>query len=133
MASKKKTAAGFELLIAELKKNPKAEYAALKAKAEKKRVTIYPVMFGRAKAMLGLVKSKPRGQGKSAKRKVGTRRGPGRPPKSRGPGRPRKTASANGVAAAVQDLVRTMRDHERENAALRATLERVRDLIDRAL
>jgi hypothetical protein len=54
------TAAGFELLVAGLKADKTATYADLKTKADAKGVTIYPVMFGRAKAMLGLVKSKPR-------------------------------------------------------------------------
>lgn len=130
----KKTAQGFEFLVAALRKNPKAEYAELKAKAEKKNLTIYPVMFGRAKAMLGLVKSKKRGQGKKKARGEGTGRGPGRPPK-RGPGRPRKTEARNGasVAAAVQELVTLMRDHEQENARLRTTLEKIGELIDRAI
>ena len=63
----KKTAAGFEFLVQALKANKGAQYSDLKEKADMKKLTIYPVMFGRAKAMLGLVKSAKRGEGKKAK------------------------------------------------------------------
>lgn len=66
----KKSAAGFEFLVAALKAKKDAVYADLKAKADEKGVTVYPVMFGRAKALLGLVKSAKRGQGKVAKAKA---------------------------------------------------------------
>lgn len=62
----KTTPAGFPALLDELKSNNGASYADIKARAGKKGLTIYPVMFGRAKAMLGLVKSAKRGQGKFA-------------------------------------------------------------------
>lgn len=77
MASKK-TQAGFDYLVAALKANKDAAYADLKANAEKKGLTVYPIMFGRAKAMLGLVKAKSRGQAKTPKeaaRAAGGKRG----------------------------------------------------------
>lgn len=140
MPAKKNTAAGYELLVSELKKNPEADYAGLKAKAENKGLVVYPVMYGRAKASLGLVKTSPRGQGKAARRKAaassaGSARSTA--PAKRGPGRPRKNEqrpSSNGsMADAVSALVAGMRATERDNAALRSTLGRLRDLIDRAL
>lgn len=70
----KTTAAGFQLLLEQLKANKGAAYADLKAKAEKKGLTVYPVMFGRAKAMLGLVKSAKRGEGKFAQASAAKRR-----------------------------------------------------------
>ncbi len=54
-------------MVQSLKANNGAQYSDLKEKADKKNLTIYPVMFGRAKAMLGLVKSAKRGEGKKAK------------------------------------------------------------------
>ncbi len=86
--SRKKTTARskkptpFDFIVAALKRNPKAVYASIRDRAAKKRLTIYPVMFGRAKLLLGLVKAKPKKKAKVAKR------GPGRPRKSpvkRGP------------------------------------------------
>lgn len=72
--AEKKTAAGFDFLVSALKANKGAQYSDLKAKADKKGLTVYPVMFGRAKALLGLVKTARRGQGKAAKA-AGARRG----------------------------------------------------------
>ncbi len=130
MASKK-TKAGMDFLLEELKKNKHAEYRDLKEKADKKRVTIYPIMFGRAKSLLGLVKTAPRGQGK-ARKKAAAKRGPGRPRKH-APRTAARRSSGGDAAAAVQELVGMMNATSKENAQLRATLERVREMIDRVL
>src|SRR5688572_3970922 len=79
----KKTAAGFEFLLEALKADKGAQYSDLKQKAEEKGLTVYPIMFGRAKAMLGLVKSAERGESKKAAKRA--KASPGK----RGPGRPR--------------------------------------------
>ena len=110
------------------KRNAKASYGDIKEKADKKGLTIYPIMYGRAQAQLGIVKP---GAGK--KKKAAAKRGPGRPRKvtGRGPGRPRKAgrrAGSGDPLAAVQELVET---HARENAELRETLLSIRKMIDR--
>ena len=125
LASKKNTAEGYELLVRELRKNPKAEYAVLRDKAETKGFTVYPVMFGRAKASLGLVKTAPRGSKKKA-----AKRGPGRPKGSknkvkRGPGRPRTSSSALDIG----DLVAMMKELQRERDEAVAKLDRIRKLL----
>lgn len=61
------TSPAMSFLLDGLKQNKEATYAELKEAAEQKDLQIYPIMFGRAKAMLGLVKSKKRGTGKAAK------------------------------------------------------------------
>jgi hypothetical protein len=66
MATKKSNPA-MDFLVAELKKNRKAAYADIKAKADKKKLKLYPIMYGRAQALLGIVKSAKRGSGKAAK------------------------------------------------------------------
>ncbi len=105
----------MDFIVAALKKNKNAAYGDIKAAADKKKLAVYPVMFGRAKLLLGHVKAG------SAKKKAAKRR----------PGRPRKAADS--PLDAVRDLLGSMKDTERENAHLRATLERVADLIKRAL
>jgi len=64
--------------VAVLQKNPQADFQTVKAKVAK-HGDLFPIVYGRAKALLGLVKSKPR------KDRVATtgspKRGPGRPPK----------------------------------------------------
>ena len=120
----KKTAAGYEFIVAALKKNPKADYASIRERAEKKSLTVYPIMFGRAQAALGIVKPKKRG-----KKKTTARRGPGRPRKATS----RRGRSGGSAADAVRDLLGGLQDQERSNEELRRTLEKIRELIDRVL
>lgn len=63
-----KTNPAMDFLTSSLRSNPKAAYADLKAKADEKKLTIYPIMFGRAQTLLGIVKAAKRGQGKAAAR-----------------------------------------------------------------
>ena len=62
-------------LVAALKANRNASYADLKAKADEKKLKLFPIMFGRAQAMLGIVKSAKRGTGKFAKASAATKSG----------------------------------------------------------
>jgi len=57
----------MEFLVSSLKANRKASYADLKAKADEKKLKLFPIMFGRAQALLGIVKSAKRGTGKFAR------------------------------------------------------------------
>ena len=65
----------MEFLVDSLKKNRKAVYADLKAKADEKKLKLFPIMFGRAQAMLGIVKSAKRGTGKFAKASAQAKKG----------------------------------------------------------
>jgi hypothetical protein len=84
---------------------------------------IYPIMYGRAKALLGLVKVRPRGS--SAAKKPGRPGRPGRKPGRRGPGRPRKSLAAGSLVG----LIEGVKQVERERDVLRTTLDRVRALL----
>lgn len=117
MAEKEKTAEGYELLVRELKKNPQAEYATLRDRAEKSGFTIYPVMFGRAKASLGLVATKPRKD--RAHPRVSKTKG------KRGPGRPRKTPQPLDLG----DLVAMVQQLQRERDDAIARLEKIRSVL----
>src|SRR5262245_24209463 len=89
----------MQLVVEQLKKDKKASFADIKAVAARKGMTLYPITYGRAKGLLGLVPVAKRGTGKTARGKAAAaRRGPGRPRKDgsaprRGPGRPRKYAT----------------------------------------
>lgn len=65
--AEKKTQAGYEFFIEALKANKAASYGELREKAESKGFKVFPIMYGRAKAALGLVKS---GAGKAKAAKV---------------------------------------------------------------
>src|SRR5688572_5034575 len=75
MAAQKQQSPAMEFLVASLKANPKAAYGDLKAKADEKKLKVFPIMFGRAQAMLGIVKSAKRGTGKVAKANASAKRG----------------------------------------------------------
>jgi len=120
----KKNKAGMDLIVAALKRNPKISYAAVKESASKKRLTIYPIMYGRAKALLGLVPVSARGSKKKA-----AKRGPGRPRKvgRRGPGRPRKQSSPlDSLEAMITDMKGVARDRDR----YRKALEQISQILD---
>ena len=95
MAAKKDTSA-MDFILAFLRKSKKASYAEVKAAAAEKQLNIYPIMYGRAQALLGYVEMRPRGQGKAAVARAAKVAGsvsaaPAAPAAvKRGPGRPRK-------------------------------------------
>lgn len=105
--------ASMQFIMDELRKNKDISFADLRTKAEKKGLSIFPISFGRAQALLGIVKSAKRGEGKAALAKgaaaaavaggVDAPRRRGRPP-----GRSRTTAldpnAARRVAQAVDGL-----------------------------
>ena len=105
MAAKKKAPSKEYAFVHDfLKRNPKAEFATIRDAAKKKRMTIYPIVYGRAQAALGIVKSKPRGSKKAA-RKVGRPAGTGARR-----GRPPASMSAND---SLSDLISGVKDLER--------------------
>ena len=69
MAAKKMNALEFARRY--LRKSPKAPFAKIQAAAKKKKIVLWPISYGRALALEGLVKSKP----KKAKKKTGKKRG----------------------------------------------------------
>lgn len=83
-------------------------------------------MFGRAQAMLGIVKQSKRGTGKVARAKAQKAAG------KRGPGRPRKTA-VTGSMDALGSIIDAVKSNEQEKARLRSVLERIQTIVNNAL
>lgn len=52
----------MEFAVAALRENPESSFRDLRAKAEASGFELYPIVFGRAKALLGLVATKPRAE-----------------------------------------------------------------------
>lgn len=135
MAAKKKNTEGLAFLVETLKKDRNATYADAKAAAEKKGLAVWPIMFGKAKLMLGYVKA---GSG-AAKQKA--KRGPGRPPKAaaamaapkRGPGRPRKVVASGGGFAGLDGIVAAVRGSQQELERYRSAIERIQQVLASAL
>lgn len=129
----KKASAGTEALEFTrkfLKKKPTASYADVRDAADKKKIKLYPIVYGRAKALEGLVKVSPYGSKKNAAA-AGPKRGPGRPKGSknkRGPGRPRKAPAAG--MDSIEGLVSTLKTLQQERDDALAAIDKIRDLIN---
>ena len=117
----------FEFLVEQLRREPTISYGELKTTADARGLKIAPIMYGRAKALLGLVPVRPRGQGKNRKK-------PGVAGLTRA-----ESASAEQFAQqleAVRDIadVRAIaRQLDQERRQLRGALERLAQLIDESL
>ena len=125
MAAKKSNAA-MEFIVDNLKSNRNAKYADVAAAAAKKKLKIWPIMWGRAQALLGIVKSAPRGQGKMARAKRAAAAG------KRGPGRPRKSASV-GFGGTLESIVAAVKGNEQAKTKYRSALEKIQSIIAGAL
>jgi len=125
----KKTNPGFDFIVAALKKNPKATYKDIAAAAAKKKLKVFPIMFGRAQAMLGIVKQAKRGKGKAAKAKAKAVKAT---PAKRGPGRPRKNA-APALDGSIESIVAAVKSSERDKARYRGALEKIQTILADAL
>ena len=108
-----------------LGKHPTAEYAEFRDAAAKKGMKVFPIVYGRAKALLGLVPTSPRGSGKRAQRKKAlaakntafVRKGPGRPPK------------ATNALATLGSLVTAMKKSEQDKDRYKKALEKISKII----
>jgi len=109
-------------IVALLKDNPKATYAEVRAGAEKRGLEVYPIMYGRAQAMLGLVRVAPRGTGQARRHERAAATA-----KSAASSRPAIDNSS------LAGLVKGIREKEAQRARYRAALERVGEILREAL
>ncbi len=117
----------MDFIVDFLKQSKSASYAEVRDAAAAKKIDIYPIMYGRAQAMLGLVESKPRGQGKVALAKA-EKRGPGRPPKAAG-----TTSSASIDTSSLDGIIAAVRSSEQAKARYRSALEKIQSILGSAL
>ena len=64
---KRPSTPAFEFLVEQLQARPTVSYGELRREAEARGLKLAPIMYGRAKALLGLVPVRPRGQRKAQK------------------------------------------------------------------
>jgi hypothetical protein len=128
MAAKKQNAA-MEFLLETLKNDKAAKYADVAEAAAKKKLKIWPIMWGRAQALLGIVKSAPRGQGKMARAKRAAADKVVGAPK-RGPGRPRKNPAPSGsFSGTIDGIVAAVKGSEQAKARYRSALEKIQGIL----
>lgn len=126
----KKNAPAMDYIVDYLKKDKNASYSEIAEGAKKKGYAIFPIMYGRAKALLGLVPVAARGEGKKAAAAAPAPRGPGRPPMKRGPGRPPKSAAAVAAAGSLDAVIQALKDGDRERDRYRRALEQIRGILE---
>src|SRR5262245_19187774 len=117
--SKDQSKPAMAFIVAFLKDNPTATYAVVKAEAESRGLVVYPIMFGRAQAMLGLVEVAPRGTGK--------RRRAGREQAAE------TTLPPTVDPSSLAGLVTTIRQSEEQRIRYRGALEHVSAILRQAL
>ena len=133
MASKKNTE-GLAFIVETLKNRKAATYAEIKEAAAKKGLTIWPVMFGRAQALLGHVKVAKRGEGKFA-RASAAKAGRALPAATdaptvrRGPGRPRKNPLPASGVNGLDSIIAAVKESEQARGRYRIVLERIQGLL----
>jgi hypothetical protein len=131
VAPKRKGSAAFDFLVQELRREPNLAYGTLRERSEARGWKIAPIMYGRAKAVLGLVPVRPRGSAKKAAAAAE-------------PAAPRVLKQVESVAADrfhkqledvrnLEQLVGVVKELDSERRRLRALLERIVALIDEAL
>lgn len=122
MATKKKPTS-LDFARAYLRKKPKASFAEIRDAAAKKNLVLYPVSYGRAQALEGLVKVAKYGTKKKAK------------PSGRGPGRPKGSKNKRRSPArtridSIDDLVGTIKNLQQERDRALDAIEKIRNLLD---
>jgi hypothetical protein len=132
---KRKGSAPFDFLMQALRAEPHASYGDLKRRADELGHKIAPIMYGRAKAMLGLVPVKPRGTAKKAKAEAAA---------AAQQAAPRVLRQVESVAADrfaqkleevrnLEQLIAIFKDLDAERRKLRNLLDRIVAMIDEAL
>ena len=124
----KKSSPAMDFVVAALQKDPNAEYATVKDAASKKGFTIFPIMYGRAKALLGLVKVAPRG---SKKKKAAAASAAA----SRRASAPRRVSARKDSSPieSLQAMIEDMQEAATERDRYRNALEKIATILDDAL
>ena len=105
-----------------LREKPEASFAEIRDAAELQGMKIYPIVFGRAKALEGLVKVAPYG---SKKRE--------REQKAAAERAAEVSASAGASGNAVDAVILGMRESHQEREKYRAALEKISEILDELL
>jgi transposase len=132
VAPRRKGSAAFDWLVQELRREPHASFGELRQRAEAVGLSIMPIMYGRAKAKLGLVPVKPRGKAKKDAAAAAV------------PSAPRSLKQVESVAAdrftqkleevrSLEQLVTMVKELDAERRRLRNLLTSLVTMIDEAL
>ena len=129
VAPRRKGSPAFDFLVQELRRQPNASFAELRDRCAAKGFTIAPIMYGRAKAVLGLVPVRPRG---SAKKAAATPPAPVALKQVESVAADRFTKQLADVRQ-IEQLVTVVKELDNDRRRLRELLERIVAMIDEAL
>ncbi len=132
MAAKKKPGPeALQFIVDYLKSDKSASYADVRVAAEKKGFIVWPIMYGKAKAILGMVPVAKRGHGKAAKAaRLGRPAATATVAVKRGPGRPPKAAASSSALGSLDALIGALKDGESERHRLRRALDQIRGILE---
>ncbi len=122
--SSKKTSPGMDALLKVLRRRPKASYQQVNEAVKKNGHTIFPIMYGRAQALLGLIRHRKTGKPKRAAAKARGRKG--------AISSHRRQRRSGGRSSSLDRMRSVLEDHDRllnERAELLSVLDQVRILI----
>lgn len=136
VAAKPSKSPALDYAMRELRQRPDATFRELKAHCDAQGWRLPPILYGRAKALLGLVPMKPRTSKKQKEAAAASAAAANRPPM-----RLRQVESVDAATFTqklegirnLDQLVATVREIDAERRRLRDLLERIVDMIDTAL
>ena len=115
-----------------LRRSPKATYAQVKKAADTKKIALWPISYGRAKALEGLLPKKKKAKKKVAKKRGRPKGSKNKPKAKLGRGRPKgsKNRKKGGVnLSSLEGLLSTLKTLQRERHDALRTLAKIRDLV----
>ena len=123
MAEKSSNSPAMAFILEFLKGNGEAAYADVRAAAEQEGHSIYPIMYGRAKALLGLITEE-------SKRKRRRRKADSAPAKLRQGGPDSGGDSANQLSGFLERYRELEEERNRYRAALLSVEKMLRDALE---
>lgn len=133
MAAKKSPALDFTRQY--LRKKPDASFAEIRDAAAAKDLKIYPIVFGRAKALEGLVEVAPYGSKKKARLAKERAKSQAAASAVYGPpaDSPRSRAGSAGSLDSIDAVIAGMRENHEERERYRAALIKISEILDEIL
>ncbi len=128
MAAKKSATLDFTRQY--LRKQPEASFAEIRDAGAEQDLKIYPIVFGRAKALEGLVKVAPYGSKKRAREAEEARRAEARNQEAR---QPVGAAAAPSPLDNIDAMIQGVRNNQQDRERYRAALIRISEILDDVL
>lgn len=121
----------MDFVLDRLRANPEMEFADVRDAGAATGLMIYPIVYGRAKALLGLVPMAARGAKRRAAEAAVAATAEAEAPEKprRGPGRPRKEKRDRSPIDSLQEMIDAMRELEAERDRYRDALNRIATIL----